>query len=159
MSSKRRKDQETWCSDALHDLLGFADSSLASYLVSVASSGPQGILQVLKEGGVEASSDKLQRFAQALYSKCTHSPATTTSKPQKTNADWVKQAETYQPVELQVEESPIVKKSPRDKKERIRDMKKRRRRDVQSDSSDEDDVRVQRTSTEEGIVIDGSRTG
>ena len=52
-------------------------------------------------------------------------------------------------VELQAEESPIVKKSPRDKKERIRDRKKRRRCDVQSDSSEEDDVRVQRASTHE----------
>ena len=149
MSSKRRKEQETWCSDALHDLVGFADSSLASYLVSVASSGPQGILQVLKEGGVEASSDKLQRFAQALHSKCSQSATATTSKPQKTNADWVKQAESYQPVELQLEESSVVKKSPRDKKERIREEKKRRRRDVESDSSEEDDVRVQRASTQE----------
>ena len=37
-------------------------------------------------------------------------------------------------VELQEEESPIVKKSPRDKKERIRDKKKRCRRDVQSEA-------------------------
>jgi hypothetical protein len=48
-------------------------------------------------------------------------------------------------VELQEEESPIVKKSPRDKKERIRDKKKRCRRDVQSDNSEEDDVRTPRT--------------
>ena len=158
-SSQRRKEAETWCSDALHDLVGFADSALASYLVSVASrsgSTPQGILQVLDEGGVQAPLDKKRQFAQNLYSKCSKSTATTKpEKKTKTNADWVKQAAAYELVEQQEEEEeqPIEQqpqKKSRDKKERIRDKKKRRRRDRDSsEESEEDDTRIQRASAEE----------
>jgi len=160
-SSQRRKEAETWCSDSLHDLVGFADSALASYLVSVASrskSTPQGILQVLEEGGVQASSDKKLQFAQALHAKCSKQSAATktlTQQRQKTNADWVKQAASYQLVEQQEEEKPVQEKSKRsskskDKKERIRDKKKRQRRERdESDSSDEPDFRLKRASAEE----------
>ena len=163
MSSQRRKEAETWCSDALHDLVGFADSALASYLVSVASrsgSTSENVLQVLQEGGVHASAEKMQQFAQALHAKACRK--STTSKPssqrsQKTNADWVKQAASYQLVEQQQEEDeePMQQEKTkssksRDKKERVRDKKKRRRRDRDdSDESEEENVRIHRASAEE----------
>ena len=66
----------TWCSDALHSLVGFADSALASYLVSVAkkASSSREILQVLRDGDVTPADGggdaALQRFANDLFSRC-----------------------------------------------------------------------------------------
>ena len=92
-----RKEALTWCSDALHDLLGFTDSALASFLVSVArtsSSTPQTIVSELN--GVSATDDTVQRFAQQLYQHCRPQPSSaSTNSTKKTNADWMKQAQTY----------------------------------------------------------------
>ena len=65
----------TWCSDELHNVLGFTDSALASYLVAVAKrkgSSPSAIQTALEEGGAVAANQKrLESFCEALYSKCT----------------------------------------------------------------------------------------
>ena len=153
-SSERLKEAQTWCSDALHDLVGFADSALASYLVSVASrsgSTPQAIVQVLKEGDVQAPADKMQQFAQALHAKCSRSAV---AKPQRvTNADWTKQAAKYTLLEHKDEEhsaQPVTKAKSRDKKERVRDKKKSRRRDrEESEDESEEEVPVQKSSTQD----------
>ena len=70
-------DVRTWCSDALHGLLGFADSALAAYLASVAegAGSPAEILQVLREGDVRpaaaAGGDALlSGFASELFERC-----------------------------------------------------------------------------------------
>jgi pre-mRNA-splicing factor ATP-dependent RNA helicase DHX16 len=103
MSSKSSKQAlSQWCSDALHDLLGFADAALASYLVSVASKAksPQDILQVLKEGQV-ASADQLQSFSNRLYQQAKTTTDSSSSAPRgkRTNADWVQVASQYQLLE------------------------------------------------------------
>lgn len=119
MSSQRTVQ---WCSDSLHDLLGFADSALASYLVTVAkkavkeqhkqrkrgSSGGSGdpvdqLLAVLQEGGVTADATRMKSFCRDLIqqvsgssSKLSPSPASTSSASnRKTNADWIKEANNY----------------------------------------------------------------
>jgi len=63
------KSIERWCSDALHDLLGYSDGTLASYLANVAqeASSSKQILTVLDGQGEEAKRDK---FAKELYRKC-----------------------------------------------------------------------------------------
>lgn len=160
-SSQRRKEAETWCSDALHDLVGFADSALASYLVSVASSSSsiQAILQVLDEGGVDAPADKKQQFAQALHAKCSSSSKSvmksSSQSKSKTNADWQKQAASYKLVEHDDEPTTITQEKTKsskskDKKERIREKKKRQRREYTDSDDDQDDAfRLKRSSTEE----------
>eukprot|EP00956_Cyclotella_meneghiniana_P006339 scaffold8311_cov63-Cyclotella_meneghiniana.AAC.9 len=60
-----------WTSDSLHTLLGFADSSLASYLIHVASKGDaNAVLRTLTEGGVDVTAsgaaDRWREFAREL---------------------------------------------------------------------------------------------
>jgi pre-mRNA-splicing factor ATP-dependent RNA helicase DHX16 len=93
MSNKKKLDKkqqasaEQWCSDALHELVGYSDTSLAKYLVSVAAaaaaaaankkrtssnsagdstSATSQVLHVLQQGGVQAPVAKLKSFAQSL---------------------------------------------------------------------------------------------
>ena len=55
--SSSSSSARTWCSDALHSLLGYSDSSLSSYLISIAKSArsPADIVSTLREGGVAAA--------------------------------------------------------------------------------------------------------
>ena len=80
--SSSNKSIETWCSDALHDLLGYSDGNLASYLVNVAqnASSSQQIRDVLEAGGQGTDNNKsrMEKFAKDLYRKC-HSKSTTKS--------------------------------------------------------------------------------
>ena len=77
---------KNWCSDNLHELLGFADSALAGFLVDVASSGNKKkksrgggadggksvarVVQTLREGGVSADEGRLVNFARELCHRC-----------------------------------------------------------------------------------------
>eukprot|EP00980_Cylindrotheca_fusiformis_P003759 scaffold834_cov123-Cylindrotheca_fusiformis.AAC.6 len=143
-----------WCSDQLHDLMGFADSALAKYLVHVASSAKSidGVLDVLQQGNVNASGEQQRNFCQALYSKC--QPATTR---RTTNADWVQKANNYSLVEDEMEDTRKERKSKKkrdtdssksSKKERLREKKRRRRtyehRSDGSDSSSSEEERMER---------------
>jgi pre-mRNA-splicing factor ATP-dependent RNA helicase DHX16 len=97
MSKKLDKKQqkaaaEQWCSDALHELVGYSDTSLSKYLVSVAAaacsatkrksskssssdSATEQVLQVLQQGGVQAPAAKLQSFAHSLVQQVASSTA------------------------------------------------------------------------------------
>ena len=97
---------QQWCEDNLHNLLGFADSALASYLVHVASKARSAseIESVLKEGNVQASSDAQRSFCKGLYQKSRSGSSSSTkgsgseSKKQSTgmtNAQWVEKAKDY----------------------------------------------------------------
>jgi len=106
-----------WCADALHNLLGFSDAALASYLVSVARKAKSSseIVQVLQEGGtggdVASSSScdasQIRQFADQLWRSAHASNKMTTTKTKTTalsmrtssgmtNADWVKAASRYE---------------------------------------------------------------
>ena len=109
MSSPKSKKSsqllQQWCSDALHDLLGFADAALASYLVSVArkkAQSPDDIPQVLREGQVQASSEQdLRQFCRDLFRRARphNNTSKTTTLTRKTNADWVQAASQYELVD------------------------------------------------------------
>lgn len=147
----------TWCSDALHDVLGFTDSALASYLVAVArrkNSSPSSILTELKNGGVsEVSLDRLNSFCQALYGKC--APSSSSGMAQKkattkalTNADWVKQAAKYKLLDDEEAEEtfqPTIKSDNKAKK--VKEKKRQRRRD--RDESDEEETTTIRRPDDE----------
>lgn len=157
-----------WCSDELHDLMGFTDSALANYLVHVASSAKSigDIQQVLQQGNVNVSEEQQVRFCKALYAKCLppSMSKSTSSSTKLTNADWVQKASQYDLVEdddKDVDTKKLNKKKKResssvskatssgsgDKKERLKE-KKRRRRTYQDNSdessSDEEGERMQR---------------
>jgi hypothetical protein len=71
-SKQQKEELSQWCSDSLHDLLGFADAALASYLVNGVArkaQSPQDIVTVLRQGHVQASDDEVQRFARVLFQK------------------------------------------------------------------------------------------
>jgi len=66
------KNSEAWCSDTLHDLLGYSDGNLAGYLVHVARNATsfEGIVKVLEDGGQSGSEGKTEQFAKDLYLIC-----------------------------------------------------------------------------------------
>jgi pre-mRNA-splicing factor ATP-dependent RNA helicase DHX16 len=69
----KKKGLQTWCSDALHDVLGFADTSLSVFLVDVAekASSYQEILDVLDEGSYgKGKIDRVEQFARDLFRRC-----------------------------------------------------------------------------------------
>jgi pre-mRNA-splicing factor ATP-dependent RNA helicase DHX16 len=141
-----------WCSDQLHDLMGFADSALAKYLVHVASSAKSihDIQNVLQQGNVAASEEQQRNFCRALYSKCqpAASAAAPTTNQRTTNADWVEKANQYSLLlddendDQQRKERKSKKKrdssiSKSSKKERLKEKKQRRRTyENRSDGSD-----------------------
>ena len=144
-----------WCSDALHDVLGFTDSALASYLVAVArrkNSSPSSILTELKNGGIsDVSLDRLTSFCQDLHAKC--APPSSSGMAQKkatqkarTNADWVKQAAKYKLLDDEEEETfqPTIKNDSKAKK-KVKEKKRHRRRD---ESDDEETTTIRRPDDE-----------
>jgi pre-mRNA-splicing factor ATP-dependent RNA helicase DHX16 len=160
------KEITNWCSDALHDLLGFADTALASYLVSVArkSKPPNNpvdeVVDVLREGGCIAPFDRQQNFARNLLHQIKGNGAALNR--QVTNADLVKAAKTkYKLLDLYVSDSAVpsgpvldhaqqnekVNRNAYDKlyedsKKERKDSKKRRYRTsvLDSDHDDNDDM-------------------
>jgi pre-mRNA-splicing factor ATP-dependent RNA helicase DHX16 len=100
--SSKKTALEHWCEDHLHDLLGFADTALASYLVHVAikAKSARDIQDVLKEGNVMAAEAKQRDFCEALYQKA-RGGATRKSDSSKrkgsaaTNAEWMDKAKSY----------------------------------------------------------------
>lgn len=150
-----KQEALTWCSDALHDLLGFTDSALASFLVSIAqksSSTSQSILAQL--GDVSAPREKLQAFAQQLHQRCkptTEKSGSSSSK--KTNADWVQQAQTYtilNDADDDDSNGPIVSiPSSKDKKKDRKESKRRRSTTDDDDKEDDDGTEIKRPSHED----------
>jgi pre-mRNA-splicing factor ATP-dependent RNA helicase DHX16 len=107
------KEITNWCSDALHDLLGFADTALASYLVSVARKAKppnnpvDEVVDVLREGGCTVPIDRQQNFARSLIQRIKGSGAVRSR--QVTNADLVKAAKTkYKLLDLDVSETVVT---------------------------------------------------
>jgi pre-mRNA-splicing factor ATP-dependent RNA helicase DHX16 len=107
-ASFSKKEATQWCNDALHELLGFADASLALYLVSLASkhnSNSNQLIDVLREAGVEAAGMEsfCQQLIQTVRLNNSNSTETTISnnktKKIKTNADWMQAASTYELVD------------------------------------------------------------
>jgi pre-mRNA-splicing factor ATP-dependent RNA helicase DHX16 len=103
------KEVSSWCSDKLHDLLGFADTALASYLISVARKSKvhpvDSVLEVLEEGGCRAALDQQQAFASDLVQRVKGTNSATTSQtPQVNNADLVKAASKYKLLDLKAVE-------------------------------------------------------
>ena len=98
MTPEELASAKTWCSDNLHEILGFTDSALAGFLVDVASSGGDGVkkkkkhdngdggarrvLKTLREGGVNGEEGRLLSFAIDLCQRCgsdTAAPVASTS--------------------------------------------------------------------------------
>ena len=127
-----RKSLETWCSDELHNLLGYTDSALSLYLVNVSSKAknPDDILKVLNEGGVVRGS---QQFAESLFLKCHRKKQPSTKNGNnstagislKSHADWMKKASQYSLIEEE-EENEVSRKSKR---------KEKRKKSTQSSSN------------------------
>lgn len=136
-SSKIPPGVQEWCSDQLHDLMGFSDSHLAKYLVHVASRAKSvdEIQQTLQQGNVQATTPSTQEqqalFCRTLFAKCQPSSNSSSSRScgtsskaslPKTNADWVQKANQYALLEEE-EEGGKDSKSKR-KKERKQSSKR-----------------------------------
>lgn len=164
-----KKELIEWCSDELHNLMGFADSALAMYLVHVASSAKsiQDIQNVLQEGNVPAG-DRQVAFSQELFRKCnkhSKSVSSNSNAAKRTNADWIQKANNYGlldddndddndddkggPLSSEKKKEKSHKRSSRDnagdtttsksKKEKLKDKKRQRRKRYESGSSSSDD--------------------
>jgi pre-mRNA-splicing factor ATP-dependent RNA helicase DHX16 len=150
---------QTWCSDALHDLLGFTDAALASYLVHVGKTAKtvDTILAVLKEAATSdtGSSDgaKRQAFAQELFQRSRggggggaagtiHAAAKSQRTPaaSKTQADWMQEAKSYALLpDDDDDNNDDAGKAKADRKRdgSKRDAKKKRRHDTVVDNNDD----------------------
>lgn len=157
MPSKQQgndNDAIQWCSDALHDLLGFADATLASYLVSVARqrSSASAVVEVLREGQVAVADGPAHKFATALVQK-TQNPKKSVVSSALTNADWERAASQYELLEddeqatkrssssrkksKKKEKKPSPESQP-EKKSSTSDSKERSRRRRRQPASDSD---------------------
>mmetsp|Transcript_4561 Transcript_4561/g.7071 ORF Transcript_4561/g.7071 Transcript_4561/m.7071 type:complete len:1066 (+) Transcript_4561:101-3298(+) len=130
-----------WCSDALHDLLGFTDSALALYLVTVArraSSSPDNVLAELVKGGIEAS-PKAQSFCRSLCEKCAgeyKGKRAVTPSSKKSNAEWIKEAAAYELLEDENgEETELIKAEAKTRKRQRRRIKEPTKQDLSEDEN------------------------
>lgn len=157
---------QTWCSDALHDLLGFTDAALASYLVHVGKTAKSvdAILTVLQEAATSDSTSadfakKRQAFAEELFQRShgtsgnvgskSGSGSQAVSKAQrgastsKTQADWMKDAKSYELLadadDDVVDQDKAESTSKRDRSKQ-RDTKKKRRQDPVDDDKKAKDI-------------------
>jgi pre-mRNA-splicing factor ATP-dependent RNA helicase DHX16 len=146
---------QTWCSDALHDLLGFTDAALASYLVHVGKTAKSvdAILTVLQEATTSDSTNtdvarKRQAFAEELFQR-SHGGSGSHAAPKaqsgastsKTQADWMKDAKSYELLADADDDDDVkdeaTSSSKRDRSKR--ESKKKRRQDpVDDDKSSKD---------------------
>lgn len=144
MSSKKQLQQ--WCADALHDVLGFTDTALSSYLAHVAlqAKSPDDILQVLKESQMNTT-QSLVEFSRQIYERARSGKSTETVK---TNADWIQAATKYQLLEENenTDKKASSKRSNTSKKDEKKQRKaekkeerRRKRRYQESSSSEEED--------------------
>ena len=115
----------SWCSDNLHDILGFADSALAGFLVDVASrqsgkrSGGGGgnverVVQTMKDGGVRCDEGRLRSFATELCGRCSgggQAAAGSRAQSRPTNADMMRRAAGYGLVDMDDGAPPAKKPS------------------------------------------------
>jgi pre-mRNA-splicing factor ATP-dependent RNA helicase DHX16 len=174
-SSSSSSSLQTWCSDALHDLLGFTDAALASYLVHVGKSAKSvdAILTVLQEAATSDSTDstdfarKRQAFAEELFQR-SHGGGSGSGKSgshaapksqrgassSKTQADWMKDAKSYELLaDVDDDDDDDVDKaestSKRDRS-KSRDSKKKRRQDPVDDDKSSKDVAA--TATTEKLL-------
>jgi pre-mRNA-splicing factor ATP-dependent RNA helicase DHX16 len=155
-----------WCSDQLHELMGYSDSNLANYLIHVAtkakSAGDASLQTVLQQGDIPV--EKQAAFCQALLQKC-QPPK---QKKKLHNADWVEKAKEYSlldddheidqgegdaeedlDLDLDLKRERKSSKKPQrreekssnsstSKKERLREKKRQRRRRRDDDDDDSD---------------------
>lgn len=140
MTSKKIKTEALqWCSDNLHDLLGFTDSALASYLVNVAtkSQSSDAVLQVLREGQVKAPVARLEAFSRDLVKQTKPQTAASNQPSRKTNADWEKSAAAYSLVDDPILDETAAEIKKKKKKSSKREEKGTRERS--KDINDKDD--------------------
>lgn len=132
-----------WCSDQLHDLLGFTDTSLAKYLVSVAKKARNSadIMAVLAEGNVKASESQKKNFADQLLARVQAGTAVggTPEESRRTNADWVKKASAYDLVDMEDKDEKKLKKVKKQAKKEKKDALKRKRQYRKENGSSEEE--------------------
>ena len=151
-----------WCNDQLHELLGFADSALAMYLIHVATTAKttSDILQVLQEGNVTASQARQDQFCRSLRQNCQPTSASSASSTQKkpaTNAELLKQAKNYTLLDddddddddgkdhRRAKKKDKSKRSSKKERSALQEKKKRSRRKsrhASSSSSEEEETRI-----------------
>lgn len=134
-NAAQTKATELWCSDNLHDILGYSDSALASYLTHVASTATsyQSVVDTLQQASKDNNINAVESFARELFSRAqqniTKQPtATTFNKNTKK-----KKPPQYSLVPLveDIREEPQQQQSPVSKK----DSKIRHRRSYEVDDT------------------------
>jgi pre-mRNA-splicing factor ATP-dependent RNA helicase DHX16 len=169
------KETVKWVGDQLHGLVGYSEKNMAEYIVGVASKSktPTDLFNKLIADDIPQSS-QLQQFCWQLFGKI---PRTDSRKGEKTvsNADLLRQSESYTTVEMEDEEHLSVEtsskkshkesKKPRSgesskSKSESRDSSKRprRRNRDESDSSDDETIIRRKAKSAEDDVADTKDT-
>ncbi|GKY97532.1 hypothetical protein MPSEU_000711400 [Mayamaea pseudoterrestris] len=148
----QNQDAIRWCNDNLHDLLGFANDTLASYLVNLASNKRQSeadLVQVLREGGVNQSQERLATFCRELLRRTRKeektSDARSDDKRQKPPApaavtSFVDDATPQQPSCMSQPQKAESSANESISKAKEKDLRRKRyRRDESSEDGDEEE--------------------
>ncbi|GAX23309.1 hypothetical protein FisN_21Hh005 [Fistulifera solaris] len=140
-----KKELQQWCADSLHDVLGFTDVALSSYLAHVAlkAKTPDDILQVLKESQTDIT-QSLVDFSRQIFQRARRNKPTESTR---TNADWIKAATKYEMLgDDQIGEKKMSRKEEKrqQKAEKKEERIRKRRYRGPSSSEDEDSGGVDR---------------
>jgi pre-mRNA-splicing factor ATP-dependent RNA helicase DHX16 len=139
-----------WCNDNLHGLIGFANDTLAAYLVSIASrkhSSETDLLQVLRDGGIEQSPERLSEFCRELIHKTRRSVKEEKKPSKKDNERNIRPLAPHSyddlPPDTERRTSPNVKPDKQISKD-TQSRKRSYRRDDSNSDSEEDESGLER---------------
>lgn len=124
-------DTYRWCNDQLHDILGFSNDTLTSYLLHLAATPGQtvsALRRVLRDGGVADQHPGLEPLCRELLQKCQKTvPRNQTATPSQSPRDG------------RPNEGKVDVARPRNQEKPRQESRKRRYRPDESGSDDEDD--------------------
>jgi pre-mRNA-splicing factor ATP-dependent RNA helicase DHX16 len=122
-----------WVSDQLHGIIGFTDSSMTAFCLSIAQKAKSvDALTMSLESASLPATQATKNFAAELYAKVPRK-AKKAVESVKTNADYIRESESFA---LVAEEEPQRRASSKRKEKRKKHTRKKRR----DDSSSEDDT-------------------
>jgi pre-mRNA-splicing factor ATP-dependent RNA helicase DHX16 len=162
-----QKEMVRWVSERLHTLVGYSEKNLSEYIVGIASKAknPNDLMSKLINDDIP-DTPALQKFCHEIFSLIPRAEAN--KKPTKflSNADVLRQSESYRAVSMEEPEDLLVldkgksKKKETSKQSQDSEKKKKRvkRKDEGGDSSEDDTVirrKLPRAEEETHLAAEG----
>jgi pre-mRNA-splicing factor ATP-dependent RNA helicase DHX16 len=135
------RDAVRWIGDALHEVLGFSDRTLAEYVAVLASkaSSAEDLNAKLVENDMEAS-EKLRAFAGELFARVGAATASSRQQQQQkrvvTNADLLRESSQYELVVMDEPLLPELELLRKEKKSKSKDKSKDKEKERSKEKKD-----------------------